>query len=325
MIPNMSLQQVLKVLTVRNKFVIASHARPDGDSIGSQLALAFALKHVGKEVLVVNRDPVPTYLQTFPGISDIKVVKNIVGSFDAAVVLECGSLARTEISGLEQHFVINIDHHVNNTMYGEINWHDESAAACGEMVFDVVKGLSVPLSKTIATHIYLAILTDTGSFHYSNVTPRTFEICHQIASVGVSPTALASQVYRQSSIGKLNLTGTLLKNMELVSNSRVAILYVDDQILSETRCAPDDMEGLINLPLTAKDVQAVVLFKKAADKHFRVSLRSKGNVDVRSVAANHGGGGHHNAAGCLLSMPIDQARTKIVSEIVEAIEVADES
>ena len=319
----MSLQQLLKALTVRKKFVIASHSRPDGDSIGSQLALAFALKHLEKEVLVVNRDPAPTYLQTFPGISDIEVTKDISGSFDAAVVLECGSLDRTGVSGLDQYFVINIDHHVNNTMYGQINWHDESAAACGEMVFDIVKGLGVPLLETIATHIYLAILTDTGSFHYSNITPRTFEICHQIASVGVSPVELASQVYRQSSIGKLHLTGTLLNNMELVNNSRIAILYVDDQILSEARCEPDDMEGLINLPLTAKDIQAVVLFKKVDDKHFRVSLRSKGNVDVRSVAATHGGGGHHNAAGFLLSMPIDQARTKIASELVTAIEIAD--
>ena len=312
-------KQVLDVLKTRDHFALASHARPDGDSIGSQLALAYALRHLGKQVCIVSHDPAPPYMGTFPGITDLEITGHVSGSFDAAVVLECGSLDRTEVSGLDQYFVVNIDHHVGNTRYGSVNWFDESAAACGEMVFDIVNGLGVPLTKEIATHVYVAILTDTGSFHHSNITARTFEICRQIANAGVLPAAVASQVYHQSSIGKLRLTGALLDGMELVGGGRVAVLKVDDQILRESQCAADDMEGLINLPMAARDVQAVILFKTLGD-HLRVSLRSKNKVDVRTVATIFGGGGHHNAAGFSLSTSVEQPRTQVVAAVVAAVE-----
>jgi phosphoesterase RecJ-like protein len=259
--PEQPLQQILAVLTDRHRFVLASHARPDGDSIGSQLALAFALRRLGKEVRTVCHDPAPPYLRTFPGINDLEVTERVDESFDAAVVLECGSVDRTEVGGLDRAFLINIDHHVGNTLYGTVNWIDESAAACGEMVFDVVRGLGVPLSKEIATYLYVAILTDTGSFRHANITTRTFDVCRQIADAGVSPADVAARVYQDSSVGKLRLTGALLDHMQMVSGGRVAVLIVDDRILRETGCAADDMEGLINLPLTANDVQAVILFK----------------------------------------------------------------
>ena len=317
--PDRPPKQVLEALETRDRFVLAAHARPDGDSIGSQLALAYALRHLGKQVRLVSHDPAPPYVQSFPGISDLEVTEHVSGSFDAAVVLECGSPDRTEVSGLDQYFMVNIDHHVGNTMYGAVNWFDESAAACGEMVFDVVKGLGVPLTKDIATHVYLAILTDTGSFHHSNITARTFEICRQIADAGVLPATVAAHVYQQSSIGKLRLTGALLDGMELVSGGRIAVLKVDDQILRETRCAADDMEGLINLPLTAREVQAVILFKRFGDQ-LRVSLRSKGDIDVRTVATAYGGGGHYNAAGFSLSTSLGQASPRVVADVVAAVD-----
>ena len=317
--PDRPPKQVLDVLETRHRFVLASHARPDGDSIGSQLALAYALQHLGKQVSIVGRDPAPVYLQTFPGIADLEVTERVSGSFDAAVVLECGSLDRTEVSGLDQYFVVNIDHHVGNTTYGAVNWVNESAAACGEMVFDIVSALGVPLTNEIATHVYVAVLTDTGSFHHSHITARTFDICRQIADAGVLPAEVASQVYHQSSIGKLRLTGALLDGMELLSGGRVAVLNVDDQILQESQCAADDMEGLINLPLAARDVQAVILFKTFGE-HLRVSLRSKGSIDVRAVATTFGGGGHHNAAGFSLSTSVEQARTRVVADVVAAVE-----
>src|SRR4029077_14257722 len=141
---------------------------PDGDSIGSQLAMAYALKALGKEVVAVNADAAPPPLLQFPGVSEILIAPSVDGAFEAAIIMECGDLARTGVKGLERYFVINIDHHPGNTGYGQINWFDDSAAACGEMVYDVVGALGVPLSLEIATHVYLAILTDTGSFHYSN-------------------------------------------------------------------------------------------------------------------------------------------------------------
>ena len=320
--PEQPLDQILDVLTTGQRFVLASHARPDGDSIGSQLALAFALRRLGKEVRAVSHDPAPPYLRTFPGIGDLEVTNTVKGPFDAAVVLECGSVARTEVSGLNRAPLINIDHHIGNTMYGTVNWVDESAAACGEMVFDLVRSLGVPLTSDIATYLYVAILTDTGSFHHSNITARTFDVCRQIADAGVSPAEVAARVYQDSSVGKLRLTGILLDRMQLVSDGRVAVLTVDDQVLHETGCAADDMEGLINIPLTADDVSAVILFKEFGGQ-LRVSLRSKGDIDVRSVAATYGGGGHRNASGFALSIPLDEARPRVISQVTAAVDALE--
>ena len=211
--------------------------------------------------------------------------------------MECSDLTRTGVAGLDGHFIINIDHHAGNRMYGAINWFDESAAACGEMVFDIIKALGVPLSAEIATHIYLAILTDTGSFHHSNITPRTFEICRQAVEAGVNPAIMARRVYDSNSFGKLKLIGALLDEMELVDGGRLAVLRMDDAVLAACGCTQNDTEGIINLPLTAREIQAVVFFKMSANGDVRVSMRSKYDVDVRVVASEFGGGGHKNAAG----------------------------
>jgi phosphoesterase RecJ-like protein len=207
-------------------------------------------------------------------------------------------------------------------MYGNLNWFDGTAAACGEMVFDVLTGLGAPLTAPIAIHLYIAILTDTGSFHHSNITGRTFGICQELVRAGVRPAEVAACVYQNSSVGKLRLTGTLLDSMELVGDGRIAILNLDDHILTKTGCAPDDLEGLINMPLSAQPIEAVVMFK-AVDGHLRISLRSKGDVDVRAVAVNHGGGGHVNAAGFSIAAPADATRATVVAEVVSAVDAAE--
>jgi phosphoesterase RecJ-like protein len=149
----------------RRRFVLSSHVRPDGDAIGSQLAMAYALRALGKEARVVNRDAPPAPMTVFPGVAAIEIAPQVGDPGDAVIVMECGSLDRTGVEGLDRGFVINIDHHLGNSMYGAINWFDGSAAACGEMVFDLIAELGVPLTPEIATHLYVAILTDTGSFH----------------------------------------------------------------------------------------------------------------------------------------------------------------
>jgi phosphoesterase RecJ-like protein len=200
-----------------------------------------------------------------------------------------------------------------------LNWFDESAAACGEMVFDLIRSLGVPLTREIATHIYLAILTDTGSFHHSNITPRTFDICRQTVEAGVNPAAMARRVFDSNSIGKLKLIGALLDDMELTDGGRLAVLWMDDAMLDACGCTHNDTEGVINLPLTAREVQAVVFFKVVASGDVRVSMRSKYDVDVRIVANEHGGGGHKNAAGFTVPGPLDAVRPGIIARIVTAI------
>lgn len=311
--------QIRDAILDRNRFLITSHARPDGDSIGSQLAMAFALDALGKQTRIVNADAAPDHYQGFPGMDRIEIDGEAAGDADAVIVMECSDLSRTGVTGFDGRFIINIDHHAGNRMYGALNWHDESAAACGEMVFDLIRSLRVPLSEEIATHIYLAILTDTGSFHHSNITPRTFDICRQAVEAGVKPAAMARRVFDSNSFGKLKLIGALLDSMELVDEGRLAVLYMDDNMLEACGCTHNDTEGLINLPLTAREIQAVVFFKAAADNAVRVSMRSKYDVDVRQVANGFGGGGHKNAAGFSVDGPVDRVRPGIIDRLVVAI------
>src|SRR3954454_10283640 len=317
--------EIRDAILARRRFLITSHAKPDGDSIGSQLAMAYALEVLGKEVRVVNADPAPEHYMDFPGVPRIGITRELVErpaaqADEALIVMESSDLKRTGVAGLDGRFTINIDHHQGNTNFGALNWVDESAAACGEMVFDLIEALGVPLTIEIATHVYLAILTDTGSFHYSNLTPKTFDICRQTTEAGVNPAAMARRVFDQNSFGKLKLIGALLDQMDLLADGRLAVLYLNDDILNATGTTYNDTEGLINLPLTAREIQAVAFFKVGADGDIRVSMRSKYDVDVRSVASAYGGGGHKNAAGFTVAGPLSELRPKIVEHLVAAVD-----
>jgi len=317
--PARALARIREAIFARQRFVISSHSRPDGDSIGSQLAMAFALRALGKDVEVVNQDPVPPALMAFPGVPAIRVADRVDGAFDAAIVMECSDLSRTGVAGLERYFVINIDHHPGNGNYGAINWFDGSAAACAEMVFDVVHALSVPLSVEIATHVYMGILTDTGSFHFSSISARTFEICRQLVEAGVDPPKVARSVFDSNTLGRLKLFGAVLSSIELEDAGRLAVICVDRAMAAAAGGTYDDTEGLINLPLTVKDIQAAVFFKEIDTHQYRVSIRSKGDVDVCAVAKIFGGGGHKNASGCTVTGPYRDVRGRLVTEITAAI------
>jgi len=314
------MQQIVEAIRQRQRFVLSSHARPDGDSIGSQLAMAYALRGLGKDALVVNKDPAPGPLQQFPGVADIIIADTVENAFDAAIIMECGDLGRTGVAGLDRSFVINIDHHPGNTGYGRLNWFDASAAACGEMVFDLIGALGVPLSVDIATHVYLAILTDTGSFHYSNITPRTFEISQRCLEAGVDPVLVARNVYDSNNMGRLKLFGAVLSAMQLDVTGRIAVVYLDHKMAREAGGTYEDTEGLINLPLTVKEIQAVVFFKQSEGDEYRVSMRSKGNIDIGAVAKQFGGGGHKNAAGCTVEGGIDMLQRTFIEKMTAAID-----
>ena len=320
---NPPIQDIADAIRSRQRFVLSSHARPDGDSIGSQLAMVYALRALGKEAIAVNADPAPPPLMQFPGVPDIRIAPAVDGEFDAAIIMECSDLARTGVSGLDRSFVINIDHHPGNTGFGQLMWFDSSAAACGEMVFDLVKALGVPLSREIATHVYLAILTDTGSFHYSSISPRTFEICRETLDAGVDPVLVARNVYDSNSMGRLKLFGAVLSAMQIDGTGRIAIVYLDHEMAREAGGTYEDTEGLINLPLTVKEIEAVVFFKQIEGEQYRVSMRSKGDIDVGGVAKTFGGGGHKNAAGCTVSGAIDALQKLFVAKIERAIELQD--
>jgi len=306
----------------RQRFVVASHARPDGDAIGSSLAMALALQRLGKQARVVSRDRVPPQMQVFPSVDSIEVTDHVDDPGDAVIVLECGDTQRTGIAGLDGGYVINIDHHPGNTMFGAMNWLDLSAAACGEMVFELIGALGVSLTPEIATHVYIAILTDTGAFHYSNITPRTFDICRQCVEAGVNAAAVARSIFDSNNLARLKLYGAVLHRMQLDPTGRIATVYVDQQLARECGGTYEDTEGLVNLPLTVKDIMAVAFFKENGPGDWRVSMRSKGAINVNAIAREFGGGGHTNASGC--SARGDFADLKMVFEgkLTQAIEAA---
>jgi bifunctional oligoribonuclease and PAP phosphatase NrnA len=315
-----SVVEVANAIRERRSFILTSHARPDGDAVGSQLALAFALDALGKAVRLVDKDPVPEPYRVFPGVDRIELAGEVQNGSDTVITLECSTLARPEVAGLETMFIINIDHHVGNTMYGAINWFDESAAACGEMVAELVDALGVQWTRDIASHLFLAIATDTGGFRHGTISERTFHICQRIVSTGVEPAALSRQIFDSYSIGRVRLTGALLNAMELHDNHRIAILAYDDDLLRSCGATVDDTDGLINIPLSARDVLAVALFKKQPDSTFRVSLRSKGSIDVRVIAQKWGGGGHKNASGLTLRGDYEKLKAEILRALREGIE-----
>ena len=315
-----NIASIIDVITAHNSFVISSHARPDGDSVGSQLALAQALRALGKHSRIVNHDAPPSSLASLPDIDSIEVSDTATGcDSNVAFILECNSLQRTEVDGLDRDIIINIDHHAGNEMYGTHNWNDETAAACAEQVYTLIQELGVSISYGIGSALYAGILTDTGSFRHANITERTFKICQKVTAAGVNVAELAADIYNNSSIGKIKLTGTLLENIRFKADNRIAILYLNDELLARTNCPQDDVDGLINIPLTAKAVKAVVMIKPQPALT-RVSLRSKATLDVRAIAASFGGGGHRNAAGFSTSIAADDIEKQIVSQLQKALD-----
>jgi phosphoesterase RecJ-like protein len=308
-------RRICEALLRYRRVVVTSHMRPDGDSIGSSLALAWALREIGTEARVVHRDRPPLQFAEFAGVEEIEIGEAIPAGTDAVVVLECGDLARTGLSGFDGLPVVNIDHHPGNTGYGDVHWFDGTASALGEMVFEIIAELGVPLTAAMATQLFVAVVTDTGSFRYPGVSPRTFSICARLLEAGADPVSVARKLFDSHTLGRLRLQAAVLQTLEVDPSGRLAVLTLTEAALAASGGAPEETDGLINLPLGVKGIQAAVFFKEAENGHWRVSLRSKGDIDVGRVARAFGGGGHKNAAGCTLEGPLARAREMILERI----------
>ena len=290
--------QLISHIRNGSRFLLSSHQRPDGDAIGSAVGFALALRELGKQAEVVRDAVPPHFLQPFPAVDQIRVTRSVSAVTDAAIIMECGSLDRTGVAGLDRSPVLNIDHHVGNSQYGVINWIDESAASCTELVFTLVEALGVRMTPDIATHIYLGLLTDTGSFRFSHITPRSFEIAQRCVQAGANPQWIARTHYDSSTLGRVRIFGHVLNTMQLDPSGSVALLTMTHAAAASAGASYDDTDGIINFPLSVKDIQAVGFIKESDGDEWRVSMRSKGDIDVGAIARAHGGGGHKNAAGC---------------------------
>jgi phosphoesterase RecJ-like protein len=312
---------LLDLIASGRRFFVTSHQRPDGDAIGSAVGMALALRALGKQATVVLEEAPPAFLQPFPAVGEAMITTEVTEAADAAIVMECSSLARTGVRGLDRSPVVNIDHHPGNAGYGAINWIDEGAAACGELVFTLIDALGVALTPDIATHLYLAILTDTGSFRFSHLTPRTYELAGRAVAAGADPQWIARTHYDSNSLARVRIFGAVLNAMTIHAGGRVALLAITQRMAHELGGTYDDTEGLINFPLQVKDIEAVAFFKEAGPGDWRVSLRSKGAIDTSRIAKQFGGGGHLNASGCSWKGSIEEGQAIFARLLTEALPV----
>jgi bifunctional oligoribonuclease and PAP phosphatase NrnA len=299
--------------------LMLGHVHPDADVLGTLLALGTALEGRGWEVMYGGPHPAPASLGFLPGVERYGVLRSLDGRFDVAVLTDCPNPARTE--GLidqakaSASSVVNIDHHPDNRGYGDVNWVDTSAAATGEMVYRLLLGLELPVTPAIATNLFTAIHTDTGSFRYSNVTPATFQIAAELVSAGADPAAVASAIYERRAADSLRWLGEALARVQVSADGGIAWLALPTGVVPE---AFIESEELVNYPRSIASVRVAGLLRERGDQ-VKVSLRGKGDVNVQRIAAKFGGGGHPNAAGFSVPGSLDAVTRDVLAAVAEAM------
>jgi len=319
------LSQVVELIETKRKFAITSHIRPDGDSLGSSLGLCWLLRALDKDVEVIMRDPVPHAYQQLPGAEEVRVTPAVEENYQAVFVIECSDITRPGLIDLEKQFVVNIDHHSTTALFGKINWIDSTASAVGEMIYNLCKATGVRVTKEIAECVYTALITDTGSFHYSNTTERTFKVASELMKSGLKPAKTAEAVFASYPWSRIQLMGAVLSTARRDSTGRVAFLRHSMEMQHSAEASDEDADGFVNYPLTVEEVEAVAMLKECEPGVYRTSLRSKGDVNVAKVAEKFGGGGHRNAAGCTLRGTWEEAEEKIIGLLQEAVARANGS
>ncbi|MGA2002130.1 MAG: bifunctional oligoribonuclease/PAP phosphatase NrnA [Terriglobales bacterium] len=306
------LDKVLQAIRARHRFVVTSHARPDGDGIGSALACGQILRVMGKDAEVVVYDGIPRIYQNLP-YADRAIRSTTVPPNDAVVLLECDSTKRAALEGLDQCFLINIDHHVSGRNFGHVNWIDPTVMATAELVYRLARLACVPIDPDIATCLYTALMTDTGSFMFEGTNEHTFTVARELVLAGADPAQCARHIYFGHSTAKMRLLGAALSHLH--REGPLAWIWVTQEQMARFNAREEDCEGLANYALSMGDVQVAIFFRELPDKRYRVSLRSKGEVNVSSVAEQFGGGGHKCASGFSLDGPLAVAVARVVDRL----------
>jgi len=311
--PNSPMDAILQVLRNGERFLVCSHSHPDGDAVGSALAMGMLLEQLGKRADLVTADGVPAIYRWLPGVGAIRHVLRVHGPYDAVILLECDGLERARLRGLEGFYLINIDHHLSGKRYAHLNWIDFEAASVGELVFRLVKSAGATLTPEMATCLYTTLLTDTGGFTYGSVRASTFEVARELALAGADPVAIAREVCFSTPTSKVLLLGAALNHLR--REGRLAWLWVTHQEMVRCCAAEEDCEGIVNVAVGISGVEAAAFLRELPDGSLRLSLRSKGKIDVSAIAERFGGGGHGNAAGCALEGPMIRAFDEVLAEL----------
>ena len=317
---------IVKVIREGRRFMVISHLNPEGDAIGSLLGLALALRADGKEAVAYLEDELPDMFDFLPGAETI--VHDLKGeeAFDATIAVDCGQKERLG-KGFndfpECGTLVNIDHHATNDSFGEYNVIDPEASAAGEMVYDLLGAADIHIDKRIATNLYVAIHTDTGSFRYSSSTSGAFKKTGELVALGADPWEISTHIYENLPYKRFLLLGLVLSTMKLVEldNVKVATLLVTDDMMKETGATRELSDGFVNYARSVEGVEVGMLFRESDTNGdpYKVSLRSKGRVDVAAIAACFKGGGHKNAAGCTIEGTLKDVQERVFEALKEQI------
>jgi phosphoesterase RecJ-like protein len=321
------MEQIISQIKNSSHLLIASHSEPDGDAVGSLIALGLALGKLRKKVTLYNESPIPAVYSFLPKVE--RIVRHIkkTNTYDVVIILDCGDLSRIgEVFESVKRIpcIVNIDHHISNTGFGHFQLIDTTACSTAEIVYRLIKELEIQIDKSIATALYTGILTDTGSFRFSNTNRAAFAISEEMANSGVEPYNVAQHVFGTYSLGRIKLLNLALDSIEISENGKLSMMTVTKSMLDETGTQTEDVDGLINYARRIKNVKVAALIHEIQNgtvesshaNRYHVSLRSDGSVDVATIAGSFGGGGHMSAAG----FQIESTLTNLKSEIITLAE-----
>ncbi len=313
--------QIADLMRNHHRFLICSHMNPDGDALGSSLGLALYLEGEGKEAVVFNQDPVPGLYEFLPSAERIRQSLDEREKFDATFLLDCATSRRVG-KGLEgfhgRGVVVVIDHHPPVEVEEGIRWIRTDAAATAELLFGVMETYGVKPSPDVATNLYAALMTDTGSFRFSNTTARSLTVAAGLLEAGADHGLLIDRLYESYPAERFRLLALALETLGFFSQGRVAVMHVTREMFAAVS-APDELtDGFVDIPRSVRGVDVAVLIREVAGGEHRVNLRSRGRVDVARVATRFGGGGHSNAAGCTVKGDGDKVRESVLAVLEEA-------
>jgi bifunctional oligoribonuclease and PAP phosphatase NrnA len=318
--PRNDIHAVLHAIERGQRFAVTAHARPDGDAIGSMLACGMILEQMGKDFDLVSFDRVPRIYTELPCAAMIRQTPVLEGDYDAVILLECDSIERSRLGGLEGRFLINIDHHLSGKNFADVNWIETEACAVAEMIYDLAAISGVQITAEMATCLYTAVLTDTGAFCYAGTDAHTFELASDLVRQGADPALIARRTYFTNPEAKMMLLGAALSKLHREGN--IAWMWITYDDMLRTGAQEEDCEGLVNYAIGIAGVEVAVFMRELEDGRVRLSLRSKGSLNVATVAEKLGGGGHQHASGCTLDGPIPATTAHILGHLRSVCEDA---
>jgi len=318
------LNRIIDVINGHRSFLVTTHVRPDGDAIGSELAMYHMLTHIGKEVVVYTKDEIPGNYRFLPGSERIVHELPDIEKYEVAFVLDCSELERlghesSRIGTMER--IVNIDHHISNENFGTLTYIDHQASSTGELLYRLIKTMNLDFTQQMATNLFAAILTDTGGFRYRNTKKDTLVASGCLIEKGADPQWISENIYENNPPSKIRLLAKALDTLAFDWTRKVGYVVVSRKALEDTGALPEQTEGFVDIPRSIQGVEVSILFSELSDHYFRLSMRSKGKVNVERVASRFGGGGHINAAACHIEGDIETVKQRVLDVIGTIVDI----